>query len=275
MISLPTHMVVSTRSAWWTLLDRSSRALLVNTEFVVILLIWQLSVGVFELVNPIFLPPPTSIGGGFWQLVSSGEVWPHLSLSLQAWALGYSLAVVAGVVVGVSVGVSLPIHRVVRPLLWTFYSIPWLAYRALTVAWFGFGLTPIIFIVFIGSLFPVLFNTAAGVGATDRSLLGVGRVFGSSRLAIYRKIILPSLLPFIFAGMRLSVVTGTSSLLVAEMTGSTRGIGALIMFNTNAFETEKTFALIVISILWIVAISQMVKTISKRIAPWQVDVRRE
>jgi ABC-type nitrate/sulfonate/bicarbonate transport system permease component len=272
--SPPTHIVVS-RTAWWRRLDGLSRALLLIIELAVILAIWQVSVGVFELVNPLFLPSPALIAEGFWQLVISGELWPHLFLSVQAWILGYALAVVGGVVIGTMVGGSLPIHRLAGPVLWSFYSIPWLAYRPVTVAWFGFGLAPIIFLVFIASLFPTLFNTAVGVGATETSLLNAGRVFGSSRLTIYRKIVLPSSLPFIFAGMRQSVVMATIALLVAEMTGSTVGIGALITIKTNSFETEQAFAAIVVAVLWTVTMSQIVKTVGKRIAPWQTNATRE
>jgi ABC-type nitrate/sulfonate/bicarbonate transport system permease component len=256
-------------------MDPSSRILILVIEFTLILGIWQVLVGVFELVNPLFLPSPALIAEGFWELVVTDELWPHLSLSVQAWVTGYVLALVGGLLIGTMVGRSLPFHRLATPVLWSFYSIPWLAYRPLTVAWFGFGLAPIIFLVFIASVFPMLFNTAVGVGATETSLLNAGRVFGSGRLAIYRKIVLPSSLPFIFAGMRQSVVLATIALLVAEMTGSTVGIGALITINTNSFETEQAFAAIVIAILWTVTVSQVVKMIGKRVAPWQTNATRE
>jgi ABC-type nitrate/sulfonate/bicarbonate transport system permease component len=268
-----THIHISRRAPWWIRLDGPAHAVLLFVEFVAIVLLWQLSVVVLELVNPIFLPSPTSIAEGFKELVVSGEIWPHLSLSLKGWVTGYALAVVAGIVIGTLVGTSLPVHRLTSPLLWSFYSIPWLAYRPLTVAWFGFGLAPIVFLVFIASLFPILFNTAAGVGETEESLLNAGKVFGSNRFSIYRKIVLPSALPYVFAGMRQSVVLATIALLVAEMTGSTIGVGALITIKTNSFATQEAYAAIVIAIVWTVSVSHAVKILGKRVAPWQFDVR--
>jgi ABC-type nitrate/sulfonate/bicarbonate transport system permease component len=272
--SPPTHIHISRRAGWMRP-DGFAHTLLLFVEFAVILLLWQVSIGVLEIVNPIFLPTPTSIAEGLKELFVTGEVWAHLYLSFQAWMIGYVLAIVFGIVIGTMVGASMPVHRLTSPILWSFYSIPWLAYRPVTVAWFGFGLAPIVFLVFIASLFPILFNTAAGVGATEESFLNAGKVFGSNRLAIYRKIVLPSALPYVFAGMRQSVVLATIALLVAEMTGSTIGIGALITIKTNSFVTEQAFGAIVISIVWTVFMSQAVKILAKRIAPWQGDVRED
>jgi ABC-type nitrate/sulfonate/bicarbonate transport system permease component len=271
----PTHIAVPRRTARWMRLDGYGHVLLLLVEFMAILLLWQFSVGVLEVINPLFLPTPVEIAKGMQELFVTGEIWSHLFLSLQAWMIGYVLAIVAGIVLGTMVGASVPAHRLATPILWSFYSIPWLAYRPVTVAWFGFGLGAIVFLVFIASLFPILFNTAAGVSATEESLLNAGKVFGSNRLAIYRKIVLPSALPYVFAGMRQSVVLATIALLVAEMTGSTIGVGALITIKTNQFVTEQAFAAIVFSIVWTVCMSQVVKILGKRIAPWQGDVRED
>jgi ABC-type nitrate/sulfonate/bicarbonate transport system permease component len=259
----------------WSRFSHVSSSAVVALEFGLIFVIWEIAVGVFDLVNPIFLPAPSSVADGLFDLVISGEILPHLWSSLVAWTVGFGLAVTLGVATGIIIGVSLPLHRLVTPVLWSFYAIPWLAYRPLTVAWFGFGLPPIIFLVFIASLFPVLFNTAAGVAATDTSLLQAGRIFGSSRFGTYRKIMLPSSLPFIFAGMRQSVVLATLALLVAEMLGATVGVGAMITISTNTYRTEQAFAMIVVAIAWTTSVSYVVGLIGKVVAPWQSDVRRQ
>ena len=261
------------RPRWGTLSDGVAASLIVM-EFAVVFAVWQVAVGVFELVSPVFLPPPLEIAAGFTNLLQSGELWVNTSVSLVAWFAGFVLALVCGVTLGVVLGSWVPAHRLLGPILWSFYAIPWLAYQPLSQAWFGFGLPPVVFLVFIATLFPILFNTAAGVSATEHSLLNAGRVFGASRIATFRKIVLPAALPYLFAGMRQSVVMATTALLVAEMTGPSVGMGALIIFKTNRFATDEAFAVIILTVVWTVALSELVAWAGRRLAPWQTDARQ-
>lgn len=269
----PVELEYSGSGRWWTSLERRGLVFVVLAEFAGIVLLWQIATGMLELVSPVFLPAPSSIVAGLVELVTSGEIWVHLGVSLACWMLGYLLAIVVGVAFGIALGASVPVHRMANPIVWSFYAIPWLAYRPLSVVWFGFGLAPIIFLVFIASLFPILLNTAAGVGTTEPSLLRAGRIFGASRLSIYKKIVMPSSLPFIFAGMSQSVVMATISLIVAEMTGSSLGVGALISYKTNTYRTDQAFVMIAIAVLWTVAMSQVVRGISRVLVPWRADAR--
>ncbi len=256
----------------WARLDTKSRAALLIGEFVLLLLLWQIAVGVFELIPPIFFPPPTAIVGGFDEIFASGELGQNLSASISAWIIGYGLAIVVGVVAGVGLGASLPFNRLAGPVLWSLYATPWLAWRPLSVAWFGFGVAPIIFLVFIAALFPVMLNTAAGVSATEPTLISAGRVYGASRVSIYRKIVLPSAVPFVFAGMRQSMVMATIALLVGELTGAAYGIGALVANKTALYQTDEAFAAILLAVAWTLTLSALLDVIRRRVAPWQTDV---
>lgn len=269
----PLTMAGGPKGPWWSRLDRRTTAIVLTVEAILLLGLWQVAVGGLELVNPVFLPPPLEILNGFATLAGRDDMSQHLTTSLLVWIIGFSLAVVVGVILGVLVGGSLPVERLTGPILWTIYATPWLAYRPLSVIWFGFGLAPIIFLVFIASLFPVLLNTAAGVRAVDPSLLQASRVFGIGRLATYRTILLPSALPFVIVGMRQSAVMATISLIVAEMTGSSVGLGALVGILTSRYQTDQAFALVVVAVIWTVGIGQILKTIGRRIAPWQTDAR--
>ena len=271
--SAPTMMTVGAVGPWWTRLDRRSTVLLLAVETLLILAVWQFAIAGLELVNPVFLPPPTEIAGGFATLFSRADIMAHVTITLTAWSVGFGLAALAGVAIGVTVGGSLPVERLAAPVLWTIYATPWLAYRPLSVIWFGFGTAPIIFLVFIAALFPVLFNTAAGVRTVDRSLLQASDVFGISRWRRYRHILLPSALPFVFVGLRQSAVMATIALIVAETTGSSIGLGALISILTTRYQTEQTFALVVIAVMWTVTVTQTIRFIGRRAAPWQTDAR--
>ena len=260
------------RLPWWSRLDGKSRTALLLAEVAALLGLWEIAVGVFELIPPLFFPPPSAIATGFGEILASGDLARHLATSIPAWLMGYGLAIVVGVVGGIALGVSLPFHRLAGPVIWSLYATPWLAWRPLSVAWFGFGVAPIVFLVVIAATFPVMLNTAAGVSAVDPALLSAGRIFGASRASIYRKIVLPSALPFVFAGMRQSMVMATIALLVGELTGAAYGVGALIANKTALYQTDEAFAAILLAVGWTLSLTALLDLIQRRVTPWQTDV---
>jgi len=100
--------------------------------------------------------------------------------------------------------------------------------------------------VFLGAIFPIVMNTMAGVRSADPSLLRVAQTFGASDLHIFRTIILPGSLPFVLTGLRLGVGRAILSVIVAEFYVSIRGLGNLISFAGETFQTSKAFAAIMI-----------------------------
>ena len=84
---------------------------------------------------------------------------------------------------------------------------------------------------------------------------------------------LPSALPFVIVGMRQSAVMATIALIVAEMTGSSIGVGALISILTSRYQTDQTFALVAIAVLWTVLFGQLLRVVGDRLAPWRADAR--
>ena len=159
-------------------IDTRTGVLLLAGEVVVLLVLWQVLVGTFEVINPTFFPPPLDTLQGFKELFASDDLMEHVTTSLKAWTAGYALVLVFGIGLGLLIGTSLPVDKLAMPWVWTLYATPMLAYQPLAKAWFGFGTGPIIFLVFIGSVFPLLFNTAAGirtVSASRRPPGGAGR----------------------------------------------------------------------------------------------------
>lgn len=260
--------------AWLAGLSAAGKAGVLAIEVVVMLVVWQLVVGVFGWINPVFFPPPLAIVQGFGELVASGTLAANLAISLQAWLTGFVIAVVVGIPVGLLMGASLPVDRVVGPIAWTIYATPTIAYQPLAKAWFGFGIGPVIFLVAISAMFPILLNIAAGMRTTNASIIRAGRVYGASRLQLYRSVYLPSTVPFLFAGLRQAVVLATIGMVVAEMAGSSAGIGAVIIRAANTYQTDQAFAAIAIVVVWSVSMTQVVTLVERWVAPWTRKGRR-
>ncbi len=250
-------------------IDTRTGVLLLAGEVVVLLVLWQVLVGGLEVVNPTFFPPPLDTLEGFKALFATpDELWPHVEASVKAWVAGYALVLVVGIVGGLLIGTSLPVDKLAMPWVWTLYATPLLAYQPLAKAWFGFGIGPIIFLVFIGSVFPLLFNTAAGIRTVNRSQINAGRIFGASKPELYRKVLLPATLPYIMAGARQSAVIATISLIVAEMTTTSVGMGSLIVFTANQYNTDESFAAIVMVVVWSLTATTLIGLLGRRLVPW-------
>jgi ABC-type nitrate/sulfonate/bicarbonate transport system permease component len=237
-------------------------------EVVLFLVLWQLAVDEWEMVNPVFFPPPLDIAEGFRELWESGVLVDNATVSIKAWLTGYLLAVVIGVPLGLLMGSLLPVDRILGPIAWTLYATPVLAYQPLSKAWFGFGSGPVIFLVVMSAIFPILINVSAGIRTTNRSLVHAGKVYGAGRFALYRKVFLPSTVVFLFAGLRQAAVMATIGMVAAELTGAAEGMGALIMRSSNLYQTDQSFAAIALVVLWSVVISQLIAVLGRRVAPW-------
>jgi ABC-type nitrate/sulfonate/bicarbonate transport system permease component len=249
-------------------IDTRTGVLLLAGEVVVLLVLWQVLVGTFEVINPTFFPPPLDTLQGFKELFASDDLMSHVTESIKAWVAGYALVLVVGIGLGLLIGTSLPVDKLAMPWVWTLYATPLLAYQPLAKAWFGFGIGPIIFMVFIGSVFPLLFNTATGIRTVSRSLINAGRIFGASKRELYRKVLLPATLPYILAGARQSAVVATISLIVAEMTTTSVGMGSLIVFTANQYNTDESFAAIVLVVVWSLSITTLIGVLGRRLVPW-------
>ncbi|SDT72444.1 ABC transporter permease [Jiangella sp. DSM 45060] len=254
-------------------LDPRYKALIVTGEVLVVLALWQLLVGSWRVVNPIFLPPPLSILEGFDELLASGQLGEHIATSIRSWLTGFGLATVIGVPLGLLMGSSLAVDRVVGPMAWTIYATPMLAYQPLALAWFGFGTGPVVFLVVMGALFPILLNVSAGMRTTSPSLVNAARVYGGGRLQLYRKVFLPSTVAFLIAGMRQGAVMATIALIVAELAGTSTGMGALIVRTANSYQTDQSFAAIAMVVLWSVGMTQLIGGVGRWVAPWTKGAR--
>jgi NitT/TauT family transport system permease protein len=261
-------------AAWLAGLSGRGKALVLAGEVVVMLVVWELVVGVFGWINPVFFPPPSAVAQGFVELVQSGALAANLAVSIQAWLTGFAIAVVIGIPTGLLMGSVLPVDRIVGPIAWTIYATPTIAYQPLAKAWFGFGIGPVIFLVTISALFPILLNIAAGMRTTNQSIINAGRVYGANRLQLYRTVFLPSTVPFLFAGLRQAVVLATIGMVVAELAGSSSGMGALIIRAANTYQTDQAFAAIAVVVAWSVGMTQVVTLVERWVAPWTRKGRR-
>ncbi len=253
-------------AGWWR---RLKWPILTLLEVVIVLYVWDTLVVRFEVVNPFFFPAPSNMAVELELLISTGELWDHLSFSLRNLAVGYATGVVLGISVGLLIGTSRFLEKLWGPLVWSAYSTPIITIRPLLIIWFGFGWTSLAFLVFLSSLFPILINTMAGVHTVDKSLIRAGRVFGASPVQVYTKIVLPSTVPFILTGLRLAIGAALIGMLVGELVSSNMGLGYIVAMGASHFNMSKSFTAVMILVVMSLTLVNSVKWLEDRVAPWR------
>jgi len=162
--------------------------------------------------------------------------------SLVRVGSGFALAVLIGVPIGFAMGYYRRIFSNLDPIISTLRPIPPIAWIPLAILWFGLGLKPTVFIIFIGTLFPIVLSTVHGVRGTPRRLIEFAMVLGANKGQILRKVIVYEAFPSIVTGMRIGFGIGWMSVVAAEMIAAKSGLGYLIMTARWTFATDMVLA---------------------------------
>ncbi len=194
------------------------------------------------LGDPLYSPSLLQIGTALVALVTSGELVTHLGASAVRLLGGFTIALVTAVPIGLVLGSSSPMKRHLMPMLDLMRSFPSITLVPIAIVWFGIGDLAKGFLVAYACFWPMLLNTMTGVEETSPVLLRAARVMEVGDLALFRKILLPSALPSILTGVRISLAVSVIVLIVSEMVAATSGIGFLILDAERNYLTGKMFA---------------------------------
>jgi nitrate/nitrite transport system permease protein len=222
--------------------------------FIVALLLWS----IFSALTQT-LPSPLQVVQDTWDPLiiqpfyqegtDRGLGWQALA-SLQRVALGYSLAAIVGIGVGVIVGMSRLLYEAVDPMFQVLRTVPPLAWLPIALAIFKDSGPAGIFIIFVTAIWPILYNTAVGVQQTPQDYKNVARVLRLSGKEYFFSILLPSIVPYMFTGLRLGVGLAWLAIVAAEMLRGDTGIGFFIWNSYNSGSlSEVILALFYIGII--------------------------
>lgn len=179
--------------------------------------------------NDTLLPGPLSVTETLGSLIASGALFQHTGASVGRIFLAWTLAVAIAIPLGIGMGRSERMDRFVRPFVELFRPISPLAWIPLAVLWFGIGLSGKVFIIVIGSFFPALLNTIAGVKEVPPIFLTAAKTFGCTPIQLTTRVCIPAALPTIATGLRISFGTAWMTIIAAEMVASKSGLGYMIV----------------------------------------------
>jgi ABC-type nitrate/sulfonate/bicarbonate transport system permease component len=245
--------------AWW------ARGRMLSALSVVVFLgIWQFVTSA-GLIEPIFLASPSAIAKvAYDQFFVTGDIYPHILVSLTEAFIGFTLAIMFGVLLGLTMGRFDRVRQILEPFVMALYSTPSVALLPLFILWLGIGLWSKVLIVFLGGVFAILVNTMAGVRSTNPRLIETARAFTASETEVFLYIILPAAMPFIVAGTRLAIGRVLISVFVAELYASNQGVGFLITQAGTTYNTPLMLMGILLFTVAGMALSQGLSLIEER-----------
>lgn len=195
-------------------------------------IIWQ-AVATLIVANPFILPSFTDVISALINLLQSGRLAADLITSLKHFAIGIGAALLLGVPIGIIMGWFRAADAIVDPIIEILRPIPPLAWIPFAIIWFGLTPQAAGFVIFVGAFFPILTGTYTGFRGVSKIFVEAGKVLGCDRpLELIRYIALPSAIPSIASGIRISMGVGWMCLVAAEMFGvSDIGLGYALWQN--------------------------------------------
>jgi NitT/TauT family transport system permease protein len=232
------------------------------------IVIWQIVA--FRRVMPeLFLPGPIDITNALGVYIGKGQVWPDVWISGQELIYGFGLAIVIGLPMGILMGWYRRLNMALDPFVTFFYTIPRIALTPLLIIWFGIGINSKIAVVFLGAIFAIVINSAAGVKTLDPALIKAARSFGASDAQLFRTIVLPGSVPFILTGLRLGLGHALTGVVVGELVAAQAGVGLMIATAGATFQTSKVFAGLVIISSAGMFLTYVISRIEQRFQSWK------
>ena len=205
--------------------------------------IWHFYVTTTGL-SSFILPAPAKVWDAWMEMLASSRAWTNTWMTIYVTLVGFAWALVIGVFLGVVLGRVRWLELTLNPFVVATQVIPKEALLPLFIVWFGFGSTSKVIVAAVLAFFPILTNTVLGVKSVEAGHRDVMTSLNASTWQIFRRLELPSSLPYILTGMEVGIVLAIIGAIVGEYLGGNSGLGYMLVAKMNGYDTEGLFAVI-------------------------------
>jgi len=234
--------------------------------FALILVVWQLAAlrGL-----PDYLLSPWEIARHFVQALGSAELYENAAASLTRSLPGFALGATLGAALGLAAGVARWFDRMLSPAVFLTYPVPKIVMLPIFMIWFGIGDLSKVLIIALACFYPVFINAYYGVRQTRTILVWSALNMGATPATVFRRVVLPSALPMIFASLRVSLALSFIVMFAAEMINARSGLGHMIRVAENSLRFDLMYvSLLAIAILGYAG-DRLVRFAHARLLAWQ------
>lgn len=222
-----------------------------------------------DSAGPLYVADPIQVALRIYEDLSTGALLRHVYVTLRLAAIGFAI--------GCFFGVALPfllrrlprLTSAVEPYIMASVGVPKYALVPLFILWFGIDDAPKLWLVGLLVFYPVFIAVFAGIRNVDRRLISMARVVGASEAAISREVVWNSLLPFFFASLKIALPRAISAAIIGEFLVGDEGLGYLIEYSRQNFDTTGVFAGVVVSTALVLTINALLVRLDRRFSAWR------
>jgi ABC-type nitrate/sulfonate/bicarbonate transport system permease component len=233
---------------------------------VMVLMVWELA---SRLERPEFVLSPLEIAGHLVEALVSGDLLVHVGASLARSLPGFLLGSLVGVLLGLLAGIARSLDQLLSPVVFLTYPVPKIVFLPIIMLWMGIGDASKIAVIALACFYPCFINAYYGARATSTIMVWSSLNMGARPAQVFRKVVIPSALPLIFAGLRVSLALSFILLFSAEMINARSGLGFLV----RQAETSLRFDLMYVAIVAVAALGyasdQLLLLLRRRLLAWQ------
>jgi taurine transport system permease protein len=271
---VPTHRLAERRTRRRALAGRTGIRLL---SLAVFLAAWWI-VAKANVWDDLFVPDPDQVWARFQESVTVHDgveglsgyyLWDHLFASLERILTGVGWAIAFGIPLGLALATVRPFRVIFEPYVNFVRALPPLAYFSLLIIWFGIENQSKIWLLFLASFPPIALSVAGAVQNVRPERIDAARSLGANRLQVVRHVLLPSVLPELFTGIRLAIGFAWTTIVAAETVDGIPGIGGLAWSTKKFQQTDVAVLCIIVIGLAAIVLDQLVKQLERQAVPWR------
>jgi len=219
-------------------------------------------------VNRLILPPLPDVLRGLGAVLADPATYHvHLAATLGEFGVALATSVVAGLALGFLIGSRRYAADVFEPLLVALFAVPIITIFPLCILYFGIGAASKIVFATVYGFFPVAISTINAVRNVDRRLVDAARTMGAAQLDMALKVVLPSVLPFLMAGIRQAIAMEFLGVIAGETLSGVSGIGTQIASDAETFQAGQMYAWIVIAIALAALLNLLASRLERAVRP--------
>lgn len=235
---------------------------------VVMLALWHFLVKL-EILPKFFFGEPGKVFATMFEWFATGEIWPHLGITLLETLLAFFVGLALGVVVGLWLGLSNAAALLLDPYIKALNAMPRVILGPIFVVWFGLGIWSKVMLGVTLVFCIVFFNVFQGVREVSPNILASARMLGANSRQLLRTVYLPSATSWVFSSLHTSVGMAFVGAVIGEYLGSARGVGYLILQAEAVFDVSAVFAGIIVLTIFALLLDWCVTLIEKRLLVWK------
>jgi NitT/TauT family transport system permease protein len=241
---------------------------LVPLALLLFVLVWDLLVR-WQGYPTFILPAPAKVGERFLQLLSDGTLARHTATTLMEVFLGLALGLSVAAVIGYFLAKSPLLERILSPYIVASQAVPIVALAPLLVIWFGFGGLSKVLVCALTVFFPFLVTTIIGIRSVDPDLRYLMRSLQADPWQTFASLEIPSALPVLLGGLKVSVTLAVIGAVVGEFVGADRGLGFLINVSRGVLDTPMLFVALIVLVVIALSLYSGVSLLEYTLLRWR------